>query len=195
MSKIAVFFPGIGYSCEKPLLYYTASMARDYGYEIIKLDYGQDIHSSHGRTPQELDQLIKLARKRILPRLLALNLNQYDEVLFVSKSIGTILALEMEIGIKPPKPFQHFLFTPLEAAFPYISKANCVFFSGTSDPYVPADVVRSAGRKYASKNAGIFEKCNHSLEIPGDTLGNLTRMNQILECFQWVLKQNDDFPV
>ena len=36
MSKIAVFFPGFGYSCEKPLLYYTASMARDYGYEIIK---------------------------------------------------------------------------------------------------------------------------------------------------------------
>ena len=25
MKKIAVFFPGIGYTCEKPLLYYTAS--------------------------------------------------------------------------------------------------------------------------------------------------------------------------
>ena len=27
MKKIAVFFPGVGYTCDKPLLYYTASMA------------------------------------------------------------------------------------------------------------------------------------------------------------------------
>ena len=28
MSKIAVLFPGIGYTCDKPLLYYSASSRR-----------------------------------------------------------------------------------------------------------------------------------------------------------------------
>ena len=51
MKKLAVIFPGVGYTCTKPLLYYTASMAAERGYEIIRLDYGQDIHTFHGRTP------------------------------------------------------------------------------------------------------------------------------------------------
>ena len=42
MKKLAVIFPGVGYTCTKPLLYYTASMAAERGYEIIRLDYGQD---------------------------------------------------------------------------------------------------------------------------------------------------------
>ena len=40
MKKLAVIFPGVGYTCTKPLLYYTASMAAERGYEIIRLDYG-----------------------------------------------------------------------------------------------------------------------------------------------------------
>ena len=195
MKKIAVFFPGVGYTCEKPLLYYTASMANDYGYEIVTLDYGQDIHSTRGRSQQELEQITKLALKRIIPRILELNLNNYDDVVFVSKSIGTTIALEVEIGLKPVKPIRHFLLTPLETTFHYIQKANGVFFSGTADPYTPTDVIRTAGRKYASKNGGIFEKCNHSLEIAGDTMGNLERLEQIMKCFKWMLEQAEDFPI
>lgn len=67
MKKLAVIFPGVGYTCTKPLLYYTASMAAERGYEIIRLDYGQDIHTFHGRTPAELEPIIKLAIKRTLP--------------------------------------------------------------------------------------------------------------------------------
>lgn len=195
MKKIAVFFPGIGYSCEKPLLYYTANAAREHGYQIIKLDYGQDIHSSRGRSPQDLEQISKLAIKRVLPRILELNLNQYDDVVFVSKSIGTVVALEIELGLKPLQPIRHFLLTPLKDAFPYIAKANGVFFSGTADPYVPADIIRAAARKYADKCGGTFELCDHSLEIDGDTLGNLKRLEQILLCFDWMLKQIQDFPI
>ena len=31
--KIAVFFPGIGYHCDKPLLYYARKLVQEYGYE------------------------------------------------------------------------------------------------------------------------------------------------------------------
>ena len=33
--KIAVFFPGIGYHCDKPLLYYARKLVQEYGYEKI----------------------------------------------------------------------------------------------------------------------------------------------------------------
>ena len=34
--KIAVLFPGIGYTCDKPLLYYTGKLAVARGYKIVK---------------------------------------------------------------------------------------------------------------------------------------------------------------
>lgn len=33
MSKLAIYFPGIGYHCDKPLLYYSRSLARELGYQ------------------------------------------------------------------------------------------------------------------------------------------------------------------
>ena len=41
--KLAVFFPGIGYHCDKPLLYYSRKLAQECGYEeTIALSYTYD---------------------------------------------------------------------------------------------------------------------------------------------------------
>ena len=38
--KLVVFFPGIGYHCDKPLLYYSRKLAQEYGYEkTIRKEY------------------------------------------------------------------------------------------------------------------------------------------------------------
>ena len=39
MRKLAVVFPGIGYTVDKPLLYYSRRLAADAGYEIKRLPY------------------------------------------------------------------------------------------------------------------------------------------------------------
>ena len=39
MSKLAVVFPGIGYTVDKPLLHYSRRLAADAGYEIKLLPY------------------------------------------------------------------------------------------------------------------------------------------------------------
>ena len=38
-SKLAVFFPGIGYTVDKPLLYYSRKLAASAGYDIRLLPY------------------------------------------------------------------------------------------------------------------------------------------------------------
>ena len=35
--KIAVFFPGIGYNNDKPLLYFSRKIALEHGYEVITI--------------------------------------------------------------------------------------------------------------------------------------------------------------
>lgn len=38
--KLAVVFPGIGYTADKPLLYYTSRLASKHGYKIHTVSYG-----------------------------------------------------------------------------------------------------------------------------------------------------------
>ena len=37
--KICVLFPGIGYTTELPLMYYSGKMALEMGYDLVKLSY------------------------------------------------------------------------------------------------------------------------------------------------------------
>ena len=37
--KLAVFFPGVGYTNDKPLLYYSRKLAEERGYEVICTEY------------------------------------------------------------------------------------------------------------------------------------------------------------
>ena len=39
--KLAVIFPGIGYHVDKPLLHYSIRLAKQYGYDIKCVDYGE----------------------------------------------------------------------------------------------------------------------------------------------------------
>lgn len=189
MKKLAVLFPGVGYTCTKPLLYYTASAAEDHGYEIIRLDYGQDIHTFRGRTAVELEPVTSLALKRTLRQLRTINFQEYDKIIFISKSIGTVIACETEKQLTLTGKVRHFLMTPIPASIPYLKQADGVFFSGTADPYIPEKTVRQAARMFPDKTGGIFEGCNHSLEKKGDTAGNLKNLQKVVECLQWMLEQ------
>ena len=187
MKKLAVIFPGVGYTCAKPLLYYTASAAADQNYEVIRLDYGQDIHTFRGRTPLELEPVTSLALKRTLRQLGNVPFQEYEKIIFISKSIGTVIACEAEKQLALTGKVRHFLLTPIPASIHYLKQADGIFFSGTADPYIPEKTIRQAARLYPSKTGGIFEGCNHSLERRGDIMGNLNNLQKVIECLEWML--------
>ena len=187
MKKLAVIFPGVGYTCTKPLLYYTAAMAAEHDYEIIRLDYGQDIHTFHGRTPAELEPVIKLAIKRTLPQLENVPFNDYDDIIFISKSIGTTISCQLEGALSLRGKVKQFLMTPIPSTLRYLSDINGLFFAGTADPYMPENKIRAAARNFPEKTGGIFEDCNHSLEQKNDTLGAIRNLRLIVECLEKML--------
>ena len=59
--KLAVFFPGIGYHCDKPLLYYSRKLVQEYGYEkIVTLNYtydGKNLRGNEEKIQQAFDSL------------------------------------------------------------------------------------------------------------------------------------------
>lgn len=82
--KLAVFFPGIGYHCDKVLLYYSEKIAGQYEYETIKIVY-------EGLS-KNLDEAFDQALFQTEARLAGVDWKRYEDVLFVSKSIGTAVA-------------------------------------------------------------------------------------------------------
>lgn len=180
MKKLAVIFPGVGYTCMKPLLYYTASVAKDAGYEVLQLDYGDDIHTFKGRKELELTPIIELAKTRVLEhQLKKIDWSHYEKIVFISKSIGTVIACDVEKYFD--LEVKQFLITPIPATMPYLERVNGLFFSGTADPYISSKKVAKAVKRYPKKVGGIFEGCNHSLERPEHTVKNLKNVKAVVK--------------
>ena len=55
--RLAVIFPGIGYHCDKPILYYSRKLAKEQEYkEIISLEYSYTEKNIRGKTRALSDQ-------------------------------------------------------------------------------------------------------------------------------------------
>ena len=78
--KAAVFFPGIGYHCDKPLLYYSRKLAQECGYEETNaLSYAYDggnIRGNEEKKQQAFESLYEQAEKI----LSVIDFGKYDEI-------------------------------------------------------------------------------------------------------------------
>ena len=97
--KLAVFFPGWRHSTDRALLYYPEKLCRNLGYETVLLhyDYPRDRKTENFSFEQTEEQAWKTVQTELDSR----KLNDYQEILFVSKSMGTVLAgkAEREYGL------------------------------------------------------------------------------------------------
>lgn len=179
--KIAIFFPGIGYHCDKPLLYYSRAIACELGYDkIIKLSYsysGKGIRGNKDKMKEAFDVLYAQAEEALKD----IDFTEYEDILFVSKSIGTIIASAYAYEHK--LDCKQVLYTPLEYTFDYPHEQSCAFI-GTADPWSDIDKVVDIAK---SKNVPIFvyDDLNHSLESD-NTIDDL-------EVLKKVMKQTREF--
>ncbi len=105
-----------------------------------------------------------------------MDFGKYSEILFVSKSVGTIIA--SNYAWKYKIPCQQVLYTPLKQtyAFPH---ENAIAFIGTKDPWSNTEeVVRLSEQQKVS--IYVYEEANHSIETP-DTMKNLELLTDVME--------------
>lgn len=89
--KLAVIFPGIGYTADKPLLYYTSRLARKHGYQIQTVSYGTLPENIKGDSVK-MRQAFDLALAQTEESLRDIDWPSYGSILFISKSIGTAIS-------------------------------------------------------------------------------------------------------
>ena len=106
--KLAVIFPGIGYTADKPLLYFGRRIAVEYGYEIRIMDY-------KGFPPK-----VKGDRNR-MEESFFIALRQAEEKIAADSSAKARI--------------RQVLYTPLEDTFRF-PIGEAIAFTGDDDPWV-----------------------------------------------------------
>lgn len=177
--KLAILFPGIGYTCDKPLLYYSAKLAAACGCKVKKVSYGNFPKGVKGN-PELMEKVFHSALKQAEDLLKDVDFSG-REVLFISKSIGTAVAAAYakKHGLK----VKSVSFTPVEQTFLF-AEGEGIMFHGTADPWAEdTDKIRESCAKIGQR-LYITENADHSLET-GNTETDLhtlmTVMGQVKE--------------
>ena len=162
-NQLAVLFPGIGYHIDKPLLYYSAKLARARGCDLLAVQYPALPTGLRGHA-EKIEQAVQTALSAAEEQLTAIDWTAYDRVFFLSKSIGTAIAARYAV--------QHNIH-PRQVYYTGIA------FHGTADPWADTEMITNGCRKigillYLTENA------NHSMET-GDTLHDIFILHDIMD--------------
>ena len=175
MKKTAVIFPGIGYHADKPLLYYAAKLAVSLGYEVIKIEYP---FCSVNLLEADEEQLRSFTEGCVEKAAVELKekLADADDILFISKSIGTAVAAASAgmLGCE----VRHILFTPLKDTFAFVKPGSGTAFNGTNDSWADWKLVKELCEK-ADIPLTTFKDANHSLET-GDVAADLAAIQRVM---------------
>lgn len=140
MKRLAVIFPGIGYTAGKPLLHYCRRLAERFGYETVILPYSGFPKKVTGDRDR-LRKSCELALKQAKELLADTDLDSFGDVLFIGKSIGTVVAADIAAKSSAKDHIRFIIYTPLEETFSY-PLSDAVVFTGSEDPWVGGETSR-----------------------------------------------------
>ena len=174
-SKIACLFPGIGYTCDKPLLYYSWKLLKGMGWEIVPVPYTGFPDKVKG-DPEKMKLCAEMALEQAEEILGGIDWKEYKEILFIGKSVGTAVcsAFAARHGIS----CRRILFTPVEGTFGFPG-GEAIAFHGTSDPWADTKVIRECCKK---QGIPLYETegANHSLET-GDVEKDIKEIRKVMK--------------
>ena len=180
--KLAVLYPGMRYTCDKPLLYFTTELLLSKGFDVLQLwsNYGTadfDKLSQAEKTIQLIadgQELLESGRQA----------GTYAQLLLCGKSLGSLTMAFILNENQDVSNLRSVWFTPLihlppvseaileigSPAFIAGSLADNTFSSG------PIDQIKSK----SNTTTFITDGADHSLEIPGDSLHSLNILEQVI---------------
>ena len=174
--KAAFLFPGIGYTFDRPLLYYGRKIAAECGYEeIVPVPYSWTGGNLRGN-PEKMREAFDAIFAQTEQLLKDVDFTAYSQVAFISKSVGTAAAAAYaeKHGLK----VTHILYTPLEETFLFHPE-NGLAFIGTRDPWSDSNRIVQLCLQAGLTVRGI-EDGNHSLET-GNVLVDIGTLMEVMK--------------
>lgn len=123
-----------------------------------------------------MEESYRLALAQAKEMLSDTDFSEYDQILFVGKSIGTIVAAEIAAELSVKERIHYVLYTPLEDTFSFPLE-DAIVFTGSADPWVPEGAIPKLCLERGIP-CHIISEANHSLETEHvkDDLENLQKI-------------------
>ena len=185
MKKLAVIFPGIGYTADKPLLYYSRRIASAENYEVMTLTYSGFPKKVKGDR-KRMEESFFIALKQSVKSLAEVDLCSYDDILFIGKSIGTIVAAEIAAKSLTPAQSHFILYTPLEDTFKF-PLGDAIVFTGSADPWVKNGAISDLCAERGIP-CHVIQSGNHSLET-GNVQDDIEHLRKIMKKTEKYIRQ------
>jgi predicted alpha/beta-hydrolase family hydrolase len=181
-AELAIVFPGLRYTCDMPLLYYTTRLLVKRGADVLQL------HTDYNRPDFESASPIARAQWIGSDALAGLQAGQsqrsYERLVLVGKSIGTLAMGFLLAGGTAPLAATIWL-TPLLHQ-PLLVQAACLctgpalFAVGEADSTYDANAIHQI-QQATRAQVVVLEGANHSLEVPGDLKRSIQHLGTVME--------------
>lgn len=176
MSKLVVLFPGVRYSCDTPLLYYAGSAFEQRGYQVGRVSCGDALGST-----EDLEQGVLSVRDGVLEQVRRLAPERREDVVFVSKSVGTVLAGWTAAHLACP--VRQICLTPLEGALPYIHPKRDRVVGAGADPFLDGERLKAFCQEKGVP-LELFSGVGHRLEDRQDIRRTLNILTEIVHIYE-----------
>lgn len=178
---LAVLLPGLNYSCDHPLLYYTTSILLQHSFDVVQL--WADYTATEFQSLSNQEQLRWLAEDATALLNAGLAQRNYRRLLLVGKSIGTLTLGALFSNSETFLEAHAIWFTPLTQYTVVVhgmarAHKKSLYVAGSGDRSFDTGPLRSAPF-YASHQNLVIEDADHSLQIPNDLPRSLDVMKQI----------------
>ena len=180
--RLALIFPGLRYTCDMPLLYYSTELLLERGCDVLQLWIDSEVPEFERISQAELTQQLLEYSEALL--IAGKNGGIYNDLLLVGKSLGT---LTMTLMLTNDQAFLNettIWFTPLVNLPPVsqvmLSLSGPAFIAGgDADPTFEQEAVSQIKAK-PNTTVTVLKDANHSLEIPGDPIRSLQILSRVM---------------
>lgn len=172
--NIAVLFPGVKYSCDKPLLNYARKSAASLGCDTLCISYLKELEIGN-INKNDIYNISKGCLNLIKKYL---KLKDYENIFFISKSVGTIAAgkITEELGFDN---IYNIYLTPVKYTIPFIKYGTNLTITGSKDNFFSMDDINSLDG-FKNSELHIIKDADHSLEVKDDLDKNLDILKNVI---------------
>ncbi len=184
-SKIAIFYPGLGYSLSAPCFFYLLELFRSNGYDTYGIDYRYNENIEFMNATEELQDTWFDYDSRVIGENLKNETSHYAETVYIGKSLGTtmlmkqlnanLISADSLIIWLTPGVYVHDIFSTI------IESVNrSMVVCGTADKYYKVEEInRIKGRK--NVNLKEIQKAGHAFEVINDIEKSILNIVEVVE--------------
>ncbi len=182
--KLAIVFPGIGYNCQMPVLYYPTLTLLENGYDVLWVEYNYKNEGFGKRSDKEKVSWMNFDAEASYDA--ALRKGRYKHVLLVGKSLGTFALvflnskkkIDRSLWLTPLLKTANAVNVELFDDIKKVCKGG-LFIIGTEDSHY--DKRRMDGLIKSGAEFIAIDGADHSMEIEGNVHKSLAALEKIIK--------------